>query len=43
VAFDLETTDLDVAGCEILELAAVRVRSRVIVEQFSRLSAPPGR
>ena len=37
VAFDVETTDLDVAGCEILELAAVRVRGRVIVEQFSRL------
>jgi DNA polymerase III epsilon subunit family exonuclease len=37
VAFDVETTDLDVAGCEILELAAVRVRGRTIVEQFTRL------
>ena len=37
VAFDVETTDLDVAGCEILELAAVRVRGRMIVEQFTQL------
>ena len=37
VAFDIETTDLDVAGCEIIELAAVRVRGRVIVDRFNRL------
>ena len=40
VAFDIETTDLDPAGCEIVELAAVRVRRRVIVEQWSRLVRP---
>jgi len=37
VAFDLETTGKDPAECEIVELAAVRVRGRVIVEQFQRL------
>jgi superfamily I DNA/RNA helicase/DNA polymerase III epsilon subunit-like protein len=37
VAFDVETTDNDVADCEIVELAAVRVRGRVIVDQFQRL------
>ncbi len=37
VAFDIETTDLDVAGCEIVELAAVRVRGQVIVDRFVRL------
>ena len=37
VAFDVETTDLDVAECEVVELAAVRVRGRVIVEQWQRL------
>lgn len=40
VAFDLETTDLDLAGCEIVEIAAVRVRGRVIVERFERLVRP---
>ncbi|HKU59945.1 MAG TPA: UvrD-helicase domain-containing protein, partial [Gemmatimonadales bacterium] len=37
VAFDVETTDLDAAECEVLELAAVRVRGCVPVEQFHRL------
>ena len=37
VAFDIETTDLDPAECEIVELAAVRVRGRVVVDQFQRL------
>ena len=37
VAFDLETTEMDVAECEIVELAAVRVRGGVIVDQFQRL------
>ncbi len=40
VAFDLETTDKDLAGCEIVEIAAVRVRGGVIVEQVSRLARP---
>ena len=40
VAFDLETTEKDPAECEILELAAVRVRGRVIVDQFQRLVRP---
>ena len=40
VAFDLETTEMDPAECEIVELAAVRVRGRVIVEQFQRLVRP---
>ena len=37
VAFDLETTDLDVAACEIVELAAVRVRSGKAVAEFREL------
>jgi superfamily I DNA/RNA helicase/DNA polymerase III epsilon subunit-like protein len=40
VAFDLETTEMDPGACEIVELAAVRVRGRVIVEQFHRLVRP---
>ena len=40
VAFDLETTDVDAAECGIVEIAAVRVRGRVIVEQFERLVRP---
>jgi len=37
VAFDLETTDLNSAECDIVEMAAVRVRDRVIVDQFQQL------
>jgi len=37
VAFDLETTDLDVGGCEIVEIAAVRVRGGKVVERFRAL------
>ena len=40
VAFDLETTDKEIADCEIVEIAAVRVRGRVVVEQFERLVRP---
>ena len=40
VAFDLETTEMDAAACDIVELAAVRVRGRVIVDQFQRLVRP---
>ena len=37
VAFDLETTEMDVARCEVIELAAVRVRGGVIVAQLQQL------
>ena len=40
VAFDLETTDKDITDCGIVQLAAVRVRNRVVVEQFDRLVCP---
>jgi DNA polymerase III epsilon subunit family exonuclease len=40
VAFDLETTDREIVDCEIVEIAAVRVRNRVIVEQFERRVRP---
>jgi superfamily I DNA/RNA helicase len=40
VAFDLETTEKDATVCDIVELAAVRVRGRVIVDQFQRLVRP---
>jgi DNA helicase-2/ATP-dependent DNA helicase PcrA len=40
VAFDLETSDRDVGGCGIVEIAAVRVRDGTIVEQFQELVNP---
>ena len=40
VAFDLETTDKEIADCGIVEIAAVRVRGRVVVEQFGQLVRP---
>ncbi|HEX3275509.1 MAG TPA: UvrD-helicase domain-containing protein [Gemmatimonadales bacterium] len=40
VAFDIETTEMDSAVCDIVELAAVRVRGRVIVAQFNSLVRP---
>ncbi|MCZ6918519.1 MAG: UvrD-helicase domain-containing protein [Gemmatimonadetes bacterium] len=40
VAFDLETTDKDVAECAIVEMGAVRVRSGEITERFHALVRP---
>ena len=40
VAFDLETTEKDAGACDIVELAAVRVRGRIVVDQFQRLVRP---
>ncbi len=40
VAFDLETTDRDPESCEIVELAAVRVRDGRIVDRFHSLVRP---
>ncbi len=40
VAFDLETSDGNVAGCGIVEIAAVRVRDGTVVEQFHELVNP---
>jgi DNA helicase-2/ATP-dependent DNA helicase PcrA len=37
VAFDLETTDLDVTACEVVELAGVRVRNGEVVARFREL------
>ena len=39
-AVDLETTDNDTAKAEIVEIAAVRVREGIIVEEFHRLVKP---
>jgi len=39
VAFDLETSDFDIESCEIVEIAAVRVRQRAVVERFHSLVA----
>lgn len=39
VAFDLETSDFDSSSCEIVEIAAVRVRGKVVVEGFHSLVA----
>ncbi len=37
VTFDLETTDLDPAACEIIELGAARVRDGQVVDTFRSL------
>ena len=37
VAFDLETTDKDIRGCEIVEIGAARVRNGAIVDTFRSL------
>ena len=39
VAFDIETSDFDIDSCEIVEIAAVRVRRRVVVDRFHSLVA----
>jgi DNA polymerase III epsilon subunit family exonuclease len=39
-AFDLETTDRDTSKAEIVEIAAVRVRDGVLVDEFHRLVKP---
>jgi superfamily I DNA/RNA helicase len=41
-AVDLETTDNDTEKAEIVEIAAVRVRNGVIVEEFNTLVKPKG-
>ncbi len=37
IAFDLETTDKDVAECEIIELGAVKVRGGAVTDRFHSL------
>jgi len=37
VAFDIETSDFDIECCEVVEIAAVRVRQNVVVERFHSL------
>jgi DNA polymerase III epsilon subunit family exonuclease len=39
VAFDIETSDFDTDNCEIVEIAAVRVRQRVVVDRFHSMVA----
>ncbi|HZI73694.1 MAG TPA: UvrD-helicase domain-containing protein, partial [Gemmatimonadales bacterium] len=39
VAFDIETSDFDIETCEIVEIAAVRVRKRKVVERFHSMVA----
>jgi ATP-dependent DNA helicase UvrD/PcrA len=39
VAFDIETSDFDIDTCEIVEIAAVRVRKRAVVERFHSMVA----
>lgn len=39
-AVDIETTDLDLERCDIVELAAVRVRNGQVVAEFSELLKP---
>jgi len=40
VAFDLETTDVEIATCGIVEIAGVRVRSGAVVDRFHRMVRP---
>jgi superfamily I DNA/RNA helicase/DNA polymerase III epsilon subunit-like protein len=37
VAFDLETTDNDIRGCEVVEIGAARVRDGAVVDTFQSL------
>jgi DNA polymerase III epsilon subunit family exonuclease len=37
VAFDTETSDFDFQSCQIVEIAAVRVRNKVVVAEFHTL------
>ena len=39
---DLETTDINVRKCEIIEVSAVKVRNNTITERFSSLVKPSG-
>jgi DNA polymerase III epsilon subunit family exonuclease len=39
VAFDIETSDFDIESCEIVEIAAVRVRGKMVVARFHSLIA----
>lgn len=39
VAFDIETSDFNFESCQIVEIAAVRVRNKVVVEGFHSLVA----
>lgn len=39
VAFDIETSDFDFERCQIIEIAAVRVRGKVVVDEFRTLVA----
>jgi DNA polymerase III epsilon subunit-like protein len=39
VAFDIETSDFDIETCEVVEIAAVRVRQRVVVDRFHSMVA----
>lgn len=40
IAFDIETTGLDASWCEIIEIAAVKVRAGTVVDEFSSLVKP---
>jgi DNA polymerase III epsilon subunit family exonuclease len=42
VAFDTETTGTDIERCEVIELAAVKVRGGRIIEEFHALVRPKG-
>lgn len=42
IVFDLETTGLSREKCEILEISAIKVKDKQIVDSFSELSKPVG-
>ena len=39
VAFDIETSDFDFERCQVIEIAAVRVRGKMVVDEFRTLVA----
>jgi DNA polymerase III epsilon subunit family exonuclease len=43
VIFDLETTGLDGSKCEIIEIAALRLRGGLVIEEFQSLVKPQGK
>lgn len=42
IVFDLETTGLSIEKCEILEISALKVKDKQIIDSFSELSKPEG-
>ena len=43
IFFDTETTGLDPQNCDLIEVAALKVTNKKVVEKFQSLVRPPGK